>query len=104
MKTLTETYQIPPIQPDISYTPNPDKYALRTQRRVKNEKLHLTGLPVGFPPKLVSTFVWEGEELARQYDSVYALSEQEVAEVESAIGHFKCTFSSRMLLFSNNLS
>ena len=100
--TITQTYQAPPTQPDIGYTPDPDKYALRTQRRVKNEKLHLTGLPIGYPPKLVSTFVWEGEDLAREYDFVYALSEHEVAEVESALGHFKCMVHSRVLLFSSN--
>ena len=89
MATLTETYQNP-TQPDISYLPNPEKYALRTQHRVKNENLRLIGLPTGFPQKLVSSFVWEGKDLAREYDSVYALSEQEVIEVERALEHFKC--------------
>ncbi|MCJ1459017.1 hypothetical protein MMC28_009394 [Mycoblastus sanguinarius] len=86
MATLTETCQ---TQPDISYAPNPEKYALRTQHRVETEKLHLTGLPIGFPRKLVSTLVWEGQDLAREYNSVYALSKQQVAEVESALGLFK---------------
>lgn len=93
MTTSTETYQ-KHIQPDIGYLPDPEKYALRTQHRVKNEKLHLTGLPVGFPQRLVSTFAWEGKDLAKGYDSVYALSEQEAAEVERALAHFKCTIPS----------
>ena len=94
MTTLTETYQTAPAQPDISYLPDPEKYALRTQYRVKNEKVHLRGLPTGFPQKLVSTFAWEGEDLANEYKYVYALSEQEIAEVESALAHFKCTMDS----------
>ena len=91
MATLTETYQTPAAQPDISYAPDPDKYALRTQRRMETEKIQLTGLPTGFPQKLVSKFVWEGQDLAEDYDFVYALSEPQVAEVESALEYFKCT-------------
>ena len=94
MTTLTEAYQISPTQPDISYAPDPEKYALRTQRRVENEKLHLTGLPVGFPEKLISTFVWEGQDFAKESDHVYVLSEENVAEIESALQHFRCTAQS----------
>ena len=89
MATLTETYQNP-AQPDISYLPDPEKYALRTQHRVKDERLRLIGLPTGFPQRLVSSFVWEGKGLARAYDAVYTLSEQETIEVEHALEHFKC--------------
>ena len=91
MTILTEPYQITPTQPDISYAPDPEKYALRTQRRLENEKLHLTGLPVGFPQKLISTFVWEGQDFAKESDHVYVLSETNVVEIESALEHFRCT-------------
>lgn len=90
MTTSTETYQRH-IQPDIGYLPDPEKYALRTPQRVKNEKLHLTGLPAGFPQKLVSTLAWEGKDLDEEYDSVYVLSDQEAAEIESALAHLKCS-------------
>ena len=98
MATLTETYQ-KPAQPDISYLPDPEKYALRTQHRVKNERLGLIGLPNGFPQRLVSSFVWEGKDLAGVYDAVYALSDQEVTEVERALQYFKCIMNS--CAFSN---
>ena len=90
MATLTETSQKPHIQPDISYFPDHDKYAQRTKRRVENEKLHLTELPVGFPQELVSTFVWEGHDFAKKDNYVYTLSEQEVVEIETALEYFKC--------------
>ena len=92
IKTLTNKGPIAPTQPDISYLPDPEKYTRRTQHRLKSEKLHLIGLPDGFPQRLISTFVWEGKDLAREYDSVYALSEQETVEIESALAHFKCSF------------
>ena len=91
MTTLTEAYQNPLTQPDISYAPDPEKYALRTKRRVENEKLHLIGLPVGFPQKLNSTFVWDGKDFAKESDYIYELSEKDVVEIESALEHFKCT-------------
>ena len=98
MITLTETYQKFPAQPDISYLPDPEKYALRTQYRVKNEQVHLTGLPTEFPQKLVSTCAWEGKDLVNEDEYVYALSEQETAEVESALAHFKCMIDSYLPL------
>ena len=91
MTTLTETYPIPVSQPDISYAPDPEKYALRTQRRKENDQLHLIGLPTGFPQKLVSSLVWEGQDFAKESDYVYALSERDVVEIESALEHFRCT-------------
>lgn len=93
MATLTETYE-KPVQPDISYLPDPEKYALRTQHREKSERLRSIGLPNGFPQRLVSSFVWEGKDLAGVYDAVYALSDQEATEVERALEHFKCMVNS----------
>jgi len=80
-------------QPDISYAPDWEKYLLRTKRRLESEeeKLHLKGLPAGFPRKLESSFVWEGKDLVEgKYQWVYELSEPEVDEIEKALRHFKC--------------
>lgn len=98
MAAVTGTYRTPPAQPDISYVPNVEQYGRRTQRRMETEDLHLTGLPTGFPPKLVSKFVWEGQDVARDDDFVYALSDAQVAEIESALGHFKGTAHSLLPL------
>lgn len=89
MATLVETYQTSPAQPGISYVPNPEQYARRTQHRMETESLHLVGLPTGFPQKLVSKMVWEGQDVTRDHDFVYTLSDAQVTEIESALGHFK---------------
>ncbi len=86
----TATVSLPTAQPDISYTPDFDKYQARTQRRLVTEKLDLQSLPVGFPSKLESDFVWDGESITGNYEWVYKLSEKEIAEVEDALAHFKC--------------
>lgn len=62
---------------------------------METENGNLIGLPVGFPQKLVSAFVWEGQKLAGKYPSVYALSEPQVVEVQSALEHVDCTVQSR---------
>ena len=68
---------------------------------METEKLHLAGLPKGLPRKLVSKLVWEGQDVAKKHDIVYTLSELQVAEIESALGHFKGTVHPRALLSSN---
>jgi hypothetical protein len=80
----------PPVgQPDITYTPDFDKYQVRTKKRLTTEKL-AQSLPDGFPSKLESDFVWEGETVNKSYDWVYELGAKDVAELEAALEHFKC--------------
>lgn len=81
----------PPGQPDISYAPDYDKYQARAARRVQSENLPTT-LPDGFPEQLKSDLVWEGNTLADTYDWTYVLSEDQLAEIDQAVGHFKCQF------------
>jgi hypothetical protein len=76
------------VQPDISYAPDHDKYLARTRHRLRTEQLPGT-VPEGFPKKLVSDFVWEGNDLVGKYDWVYELSQAEVREIEDALKHFK---------------
>ncbi|EHL03125.1 hypothetical protein M7I_0817 [Glarea lozoyensis 74030] len=79
----------PAGQPDIDYAPDLDKYLARTQRRLQKEPLHEQPLPEGFPKTLVSDFVWEDQDLEKTYQWVYELNDQEIAEIEEALGHFK---------------
>lgn len=73
-------------QPDIEYAPNIDKWHTRTQWRLANETLP-TELPPGFPRKLESDLVWEGQI---DYNWVYELNKDELEEIEQALVHFKC--------------
>ena len=80
-------------QPDIGYAPDLDKYLARVQRRLKEDKLEKT-LPEGFPSELKSKLVWHGKDLANRYDWTYTLSEEELDEIETALEHWKCKYSS----------
>ena len=79
----------PPGQPDIDYTPNLDKYRARVKRRKETEKLEKT-LPEGFPKKLQSNLVWDGNDIVSRYKWTYELNEHEIEEIEDALNHFKC--------------
>lgn len=79
----------PPGQPDISYAPDYDKYQSRAARRVQSENLTST-LPEGFPKQLKGDLVWEGNTLAGTYDWTYVLSDDQLAEIDQAVKHFKC--------------
>lgn len=78
----------PPGQPDISYAPDYDKYQARAARRVQSENLPST-LPEGFPEQLKGDLVWEGDTLAETYDWTYVLREDQLAEIDEAVKHFK---------------
>ncbi|TEA20261.1 Taurine hydroxylase-like protein SAT17 [Colletotrichum sidae] len=78
----------PPGQPDIDYTPNHDNYLARIKRRQEQEKLENT-LPEGFPQKLDSELVWDGNTLADTYDWNYVLTDADKKEVDEALQHFK---------------
>lgn len=80
----------PPGQPDIDYTPNLDNYLARIKRRQEQEKLEKT-LPQGFPLKLESKLVWDGNTLGESYDWNYILTDADKKEIDEALQHFKCT-------------
>lgn len=75
-------------QPDISYAPDPEKFAARTRRRHETEQLEKT-LPIGFPKKLVSDLVWEGRDIDGKYKWTYELNTEEVEEIEAGLAHFQ---------------
>lgn len=78
----------PPGQPDIGYAPDHDKYLERSKRRRETENLTTT-LPPGFPQQLRSKLVWDGNDLAESYDWNYHLTRDDLAEIDSALQHFK---------------
>ncbi|KAK7210438.1 hypothetical protein V2G26_017616 [Clonostachys chloroleuca] len=86
--STTPAAQPPPGQPDIAYHPDWDKYQARAARRTQTEDLPKT-LPEGFPKELKGDLVWEGETIAQKYDWTYVLSADQLAEIDSALAHFK---------------
>ncbi len=87
--TLNPVFPAGPVgQPDIAYAPNWDTYQARAQRRVEEEKL-AKALPDGFPTKLQSELVWDGATVSDRYQWWYKLTESDIAEVDSALQHFK---------------
>jgi hypothetical protein len=75
-------------QPDIGYTPNPETYRARVERRLAKENLSRT-LPDGFPQQLKSELVWDGATVSAEYEWSYQLTEQDLEEVHQALEHFR---------------
>jgi bacteriocin-like protein len=78
------------VQPDIAYAPDFAKYEARTKKRLATEKLEKQTLPAGFPSRLESDFVWDGDSVKGTYEWVHELNDKELAEIEGALEHFKC--------------
>ena len=87
----TTTIQTISQQPDIEYAPNINKWKARTESRLANEKLR-SDLPPGYPKKLESDLVWEGESLKEKYNWVYELNQDELDEIERGLVHFKSMY------------
>lgn len=87
----TPTAAPPPGQPDIAYAPDYAKFKARGEQRLKTEALP-TSVPEEFPDQLSGGLVWEGDKLAETYDWTYVLSDEQLAEIDVALKHFKCEF------------
>lgn len=87
IETPAPPQDIGPKQPDISYHPDLESYKARTKRRHETETL-ATVLPEGFPKKLESKLVWEGNDFKKD-EWVVVLTEPDIAEIDSAIEGFK---------------
>lgn len=81
--------QGPSGQPDIEYTPDLDKYLARVKRRTTTEDLNKS-LPRGFPARLESELVWDGQQIEKSYDWTYEVNAAELEDIENALKHFKC--------------
>ncbi|KAG6836311.1 hypothetical protein H0H93_009231 [Arthromyces matolae] len=78
-----------PSQPDISYHPNCENWHARTARRLKEDpSLPKTELPPGFPKRLESPLVWEGQDWKSEKQWVYELNEAELKEIDDAVRYF----------------
>ena len=101
MSMITSTPPVvldaPPGQPDITYTPDRDKYILRGKKRALELTEQDKRLPAGFPNQLGSPLVWDGQNLAQRFNWTYKLTELDVKEIDAALNHFKCEFSLRLL-------
>lgn len=81
--------QAPPRQPDIDYTPDLDKYLARVKQRTTTESL-AKSLPSGFPTKLHSDLVWDGQKVEKEFNWTYEVNAAELEDIENALKHFKC--------------
>lgn len=77
-----------PVQPDIQYHPDFEKYQARTRHRKETESLQ-TSLPAGFPQKLTSPLVWEGKDIEQRSDWIYKLSDEQLDEIDAGLKSFK---------------
>lgn len=84
-------------QPDISYNPDYTKFQLRTER-LKSQRLSNPQLPSGFPQKLTGPLVWEGKDFTDEKDWTFVLTPEHLTEIENALVHFKCMFSTFTIL------
>ncbi|KAI8263161.1 hypothetical protein K4K53_009608 [Colletotrichum sp. SAR 10_77] len=77
-----------PVQPDIQYAPDREKWQARVASRVQEPDLP-KALPEGLPAKFKSDLVWEGSTLANDYDWTYVLSTEQLNELDAALAYFK---------------
>ncbi|KAF7323259.1 Clavaminate synthase-like protein [Mycena chlorophos] len=86
--SVTETITLP-VQPDISYHPDPEKFRARTARRLAEDPtLPQQPLPAGFPARVDGPIVWEGKDWIDESQWVYNLSQEQLAEIDKALAHF----------------
>jgi hypothetical protein len=83
----TSVAQTQARQPDISYHPDLAKYKLRAER-LKDQR-STTGLPAGFPRKLMGPIVWEGKDLTIEKQWTLSLNEEQLKEIHDALLYFK---------------
>ena len=77
-------------QPDITYHPDRKKWENRTAKRLAEDpSLTSTPLPEGFPKKLVSPLVWEGNDWKNEAQWVFTLSQDHLKEINEAVKHFR---------------
>ncbi|KAJ6500652.1 hypothetical protein C8R45DRAFT_820180 [Mycena sanguinolenta] len=89
---MTET--APPTvcvgQPDILYHPDEAKFRARTARRLAEDPtLPQRPLPAGFPPSVDGPIVWEGKDWTDESQWVFNLTDEHLAEIDSALAHFE---------------
>lgn len=90
LTTTTSTQLTSPVQPDIAYHPDVEKYLARSKRRLaESPDLPNVGLPPNFPKRVDGPIVWEGKDWSGEDQWVYRLNELELREIDDALQHFK---------------
>lgn len=81
--------------PTIAYRVDRAAWEARTAKRLRaNPELLNVALPDGFPTKLESPLVWEGEDFGGDESKwVYQLNTEQLKEVDDAVKHFHCTWA-----------
>lgn len=82
--------EVAPVQPDIGYHPDVEKYLARSKRRLaENPDLPNVALPPGFPQRVDGPIVWKGADWRGEEQWVYRLDGSELKEIDDALQHFK---------------
>lgn len=74
--------------PNIDWVPSFENYMARVDRLSKSHA-RTTTLPPGFPERIEAPRTWTGHEISEEKSYIYVLSEDEVNEIEEALGYFK---------------
>ncbi|KAK3337963.1 hypothetical protein B0H65DRAFT_591981 [Neurospora tetraspora] len=79
----------PIVRPDIDWIPSYKVFKERVQRLAALNLNRPTTLPAGWPSKITSERVWSGSDFKSEDDYVVKLSQEDIAEIESALEYFK---------------
>ncbi|KAF8646251.1 hypothetical protein AX16_007308 [Volvariella volvacea WC 439] len=84
------TTNLTSISPPLAYQPNYADWQARSARRLAvDPDLPHTPLPQGFPKKIVSPLVWEGQDWGFDESRwVYNLTDGHLTEIQNAVAHF----------------
>jgi hypothetical protein len=77
-----------PVQPDIGYWPDYQKYKDREHRRCREEELD-TVLRSGLPSKIDSLAAWESSLGDKPELWLFHLSLEDICEIDKAVGDFQ---------------
>lgn len=79
-----------PTAPSLAYDPDFEAYEQRKQRRLAEEQLP-KDLPAGFPAQFETPSTWKGDQWNDESRFVYVFSKEDLADIDQALAHFKCT-------------
>ena len=77
------------VRPNIDWIPSYKVFKERVQRLAALHLNRPTTLPAGWPSKITSERVWSGSDFKSEDDYTVKLSQEDIAEIESALEYFK---------------
>lgn len=81
--------------PDIEWLPSYDTYRARVERLAALALERPNHVPSGWPSRINAPRNWSGSEYADSSRYVVQLTEEEIAEIDEALSHFKGELSSK---------